>query len=247
MMTMLRGFVKYNTPMMINPKKKPLILFITLENTISQNILWLYASFKENETGEYCDIRDINVDEAVEYLKGKFEANGFHVKMRRFNPTEFTYRDLFSLLLKYEAMMNKTGCVKDTIGGDQRDLWRRVRNFTNPRKILFLSPHQLSSEAKNLVRQNIPNFVKEIANKGYYDGCKVIDQEVDGELYIHIEKRNGSSNLTVQRGKHRKSGRLTPDEDQYVVLPFFDVGSIRDDIESGDLSLKKLPSTDNDW
>ena len=80
--------------------------------------------------------------------------------MRRFNPTEFGYRDLFNVLLKYESegyeihallidylnMMSKVGCVKDTIGGDVRDLFRRIRNFTNSRKTLMITPHQLSSE-----------------------------------------------------------------------------------------------------
>lgn len=262
LMSILRGFVQYNTPRMLDPKKKPLILFITLENSISQNILWLYANFKEHETGEFCDIRNISVEEAATYLKAKFEENGFTVKMRRFNPTEFTYRDLFNVLLKYEAegfeihallidylnMMNKAGCVKDTTGGDVRDLFRRVRNYTNPRGITFITPHQLSSDAKNLVRQNIDNFVKQIANQGYYDSCKLIDQEVDGELYIHIEKKGGRSYLTVQRGKHRKAGKITPEEDLYTVLPFLDVGAINDDVGKTDLSMKKLTGgSDFEW
>lgn len=254
LLTLLKGLVTYNKPLMLDEKKKPLILLITLENSITQNILWLYQSFKENETGEYCDIRNIPIDEAAAYVQEKFTAKGYHVKMRRFNPTEFTYRDLFSVLMNYEAegyeihallidylnMMNKSGCVKDTIGGDVRDIFRRLRNFCSPRKILFISPAQLSSEAKNIVRSGADNFVKEIANKGYYDSCKLIDQEVDGEIYIHIEKRNGNSFLTVQRGKHRKAGKMTPEEDLYTILPFQELGAINDDVDKRDLSMKKF-------
>lgn len=260
LMTILKGLVTYNTPMMIDKKKKPLILFITLENSIAQNILWLYQSFKENETGEPCDIRNISVPDAAAYVNEKFTANGYHVKMRRFNPTEFNYRDLFNVLLKYESdgyeihsllidylnMMNKTGCVKDTIGGDVRDLFRRLRNFTNPRKILFITPHQLSSEAKNIVRSGADGFVKEIANKGYYDSCKLIDQEVDGEIYIHIEKSKGRPYLTVQRGKHRKV-KITPEEHLYYILPFNEVGAIQDDVGKRDLSMKKFLSAEDNW
>lgn len=261
LMTILKGLVCYNKPLLLDPKKKPLILFITLENSITQNVLWLYQSFKENETGEYCDIRNIDIQDAANYVNEKFTANGYHVKMRRFNPTEFTYRDLFDVLLKYEAegyeiqallmdylnMMSKVGCVKDTTGGDVRDIFRRVRNFTNPRKILFITPHQLSSEAKNIVRMGGDDFVKQIANKGYYDSCKLIDQEVDGEIYIHIEKRNGNSFLTVQRGKHRKVGKMTPEEDMFTILPFQDVGAIQDDIDKQDLSMKKFITADALW
>lgn len=261
LMTILKGLVTYNKPLLLDPNKKPLILFITLENSITQNVLWLYQSFKENETGEFCDIRNISIEEAAAYVNEKFTANGYHVRMRRFNPTEFTYRDLFAVLLKYESegyeiqallidylnMMNKAGCVKDTIGGDVRDMFRRVRNFTNPRKILFMTPHQLSSEAKNIVRTGADNFVKEIANKGYYDSCKVIDQEVDGEIYIHIEKRNGNSFLTVQRGKHRKVGKMTPEEDLYTILPFQEIGAINDDVGKPNLAMKKFITTDMMW
>lgn len=260
LMTILKGLVNYNEPLMLDKKKKPLILFITLENSITQNVLWLYQSYKENETGEYCDIKNISIQEAAEYVNSKFTAKGYHVKMRRFNPTEFGYRDLFNVLLKYESegyeihallidylnMMSKVGCVKDTIGGDVRDLFRRIRNFTNSRKTLMITPHQLSSEAKNIVRSGADGFVKEIANKGYYDSCKLIDQEVDGEIYIHIEKVKGTPYLTVQRGKHRKV-KITPEEDLYFILPFQEVGAIIDDVGQRDLSMKKFISSTDDW
>lgn len=81
-------------------------------------------------------------------------------------------------------------------------------------------------------------FVKEIANKGYYDSCKTIDQEVDLEIAIHIEKVDGRSYLTVQRGKHRKI-TPTPQKDLYCVLPFHDVGGVRDDILLEDTTMKE--------
>ena len=260
LMTILKGLVTYNKPLMLDEKKKPLILFITLENSITQNLLWLYQSFKEGETGEYCDIKNISIEEAAKYVNEKFTANGYYVKMRRFNPTEFSYRDLFNVLNQYEAegyeihallidylnMMTKTGCVKDTTGGDVRDLFRRVRNYTNPRKILTITPHQLSSEAKNIVRQGVDGFVKEIANKGYYDSCRLIDQEVDGEIYIHIESHDKRPYLTVQRGKHRKV-KVTDQEHLYFILPFQEIGAIVDDYSGRDLSMKKFLSSVDSW
>lgn len=100
-----------------------------------------------------------------------------------------------------------------------------------------MTPHQLSTEAKMLTRQGVESFVKEIANKGYYDSCRTIDQEVDLEVAIHIEKVNGRSYLTMQRGKHRKV-TPTPQKDLYCVLPFHDIGGVRDDILLEDSSSK---------
>jgi hypothetical protein len=65
--------------------------------------------------------------------------------------------------------------------------------------------------------------VQELPGKGYYRGCKQIDQEVDLEIYIHIEKVNGESFLTCQRGKHRIIGQTEP-KYLYCVLPFTKYG-----------------------
>lgn len=103
-----------------------------------------------------------------------------------------------------------------------------------------MSPHQLSPDAKRMIRTDmaLEDFVKNIANKGYYDGCTTIDQEVDLEFYIHIVKVNGKKYLTIQRGKHRGVND-TPDAHLYTVLPFMPVGNIPDDINGPDISMKK--------
>jgi len=108
-----------------------------------------------------------------------------------------------------------------------------------------VTPHQLSTEAKQLVRMNVDDFVKEIANKGYYADCRQIDQEIDLELYIHIVKSHGSSYLTVQRGKHRKIS-ITPEKDLHCVLKFESVAGIPDDLLGEDKSVSKVGAQTND-
>lgn len=244
----------YNTPFMRDVTKKPLVLRISFENEATNDVLWLYKSLKENETGVKCDTKNISEEEAAAYLQKRLRVNGYHVKMVRIDPTDFTFYRLFDYLMRLEAegyeihflvidylnMMSKNGCTQGPTGHDIRDLFRRVRNFTSKRGIACATPHQLSSEAKNLVKQNIENFVQEIANKGYYDGCRVIDQEVDVEIYVHKEKFNGEYFLTVQRGKHRGLANITPDKHLYGVLKFHEIGDIRDDINDKDLSMRYL-------
>lgn len=90
-----------------------------------------------------------------------------------------------------------------------------------------------------LIRQGADeNFVKDVANRGYYDSCKTLDQEVDGELYIHKVIVEGRSFLTVQRGKHRLVVQ-TKLEYLYTVLTFEDIGDIRDDLHGADTSRKR--------
>ena len=89
-----------------------------------------------------------------------------------------------------------------------------------------------------MIRDGRQNFVKEISEKGYYDKCRTIDNEVDLEIYIHIEKVNRKSYLTIQRGKHRGAD-VIDDRSKYIVLPFTNIGDIKDDINTDEISLEK--------
>jgi hypothetical protein len=142
-------------------------------------------------------------------------------------------------MLDYLSMIPTTGCTTGPAGTDIRDLFRRIRNFCATRDIAVISPHQMSSEAKQLIRDGHQDFVKQVAEKGYWDGSKRLDQEVDRELYIHIEKMMGKSYLTVQRGKDRLP-QVISDSDKYIVYEFSELGPIEDDINGAPIHRKKV-------
>jgi hypothetical protein len=253
-LSLFKHIALYNKPYMLNPKKKPLLLRISFEDPLSLNLPFLYRNIYENKTGKIADINGKSLEELSEYITRELTINGYHIKMMHVNPSLWTYRDLCNKILELEAegyeihlcmldylpMLPTTGCMEGgPIGSPMRDMYRRVRNFFSSRKISLVTPHQLSTEAKMLIRNGLEeSFVKEIANKGYYDGCRTIDQEVDLELYIHKVIVDGKSYLTIQRGKHRVIIQ-TPEEHKFCVLPFHDVGDIRDDINDVDTSTKR--------
>lgn len=252
MLNILKHTALYNTPYMRDNSKIPLLLFVSFENSATDNLMWLYVNLKENETGEACDVQNVNLEEAAAYVSERMERNGYKIKMLRIDPSDYTFHDMFDLVKSLEAegyeihqficdylnMMSKKGTSGGANGADIRDLFRRVRNFMSPRGINFITPHQLSPDAKALVRMGVEDFVKEVANKGYWDSCKAIDQEVDLEIIIHIVKINGESFLTIQRGKHRKV-QITLEKDLYTVLKFSPIGGIRDDVNGPDTSLTR--------
>lgn len=263
---MLIHIALFNKPWMRDPSKKPCLVHISLENEVEQNTLWTYAYLKENETGVAVDLKSLDLlspeerqaffKEAARYVAGRLKATGYTVKMVRWDPSKTTYMQLFDYLTRLEMegyevhacvidylnMMSKRGCDQGPMGSDIRDLFRRTRNFTAPRGILCITPHQMNPAAKMLVRQGSQeSLVKEVANKGYYDGCSTIDQEVDLEIYIHKVVVNGDSFLCVQRGKHRKM-KPTPEKDLFFVLPFSPIGSIRMDVDGADTTLKRAGS-----
>ncbi len=247
----LEGVALYNVPFLRNPDKKPLLLHISFENDASDNFCWLYKSLKEQETGELTDPSSVPIEEIHRYVAERLQATGYHIKMMRIDPSDFTYNDLFELItgleedgyeiliafIDYLNMMSKKGCENSTVGKDIQDLFRRTRNFCSKKGIAVVTPHQLSSDAKRLIRMGTDDFVKQIKGKGYWDGCTRLDQEFDFEMYIHIVIQDDKSYLTMQRGKHR-GFHITPPSDHYCVLPFHPIGGIKNDIEGVDLSSK---------
>lgn len=251
MMTLFTHFCLFNSPVLRDRTRKPLIQFITFENEVSDNLLWIYKYLKENETGQPVLDEQINIQEASAYVSARLRETGFEVRMDRFDPTEFSAAAMVNhldslisdgyeiqvLLVDYLNMLPKTGMDAKVAGDDIRLLFRRIRNYSSPRGITFISPHQLSSDALQMVRDNVDDFVRNIANKGYYDGCRRLGQEPDLEIMIHTVVVDGKKYLTVARGKHRNTN--SPEKDQYFVLPFQNVGTIPWDIDGEDSSVAK--------
>lgn len=253
-LSLFKQLAMYNIPYMLDAKKKPLLLRISFEDPLSLNFPFLYRYIKENQTYEYADVVNTSDSDMATTIQKELSVNGYEVYLLHVNPSLWGYRDVQNYILSKEAegfeihvcmldymnMINKRGLDNTgPTGSVIRELFRVMRNFCAPRKIALITPHQLSTEAKMLIRQgNEESFVKDIANKGYYDSCKTIDQEVDLELYIHKIIADNKSWLAVQRGKHRTITQVK-EEHKFTILPFFDIGTIRDDINGADSSRKK--------
>ena len=252
-LTLFKQIALYNKPYMINPDKMPLLVRFTFEDSAEKNMEFLYISLMENETGMKCTTIGLDPKEIAAYVKAKLRINGYHTKIIQVDPTQWTYKHICNKLLEYESqgyeihlcmldyltMVPTTGCAQGPAGTDVRDMYRRMRNFCHPRKIALITPHQLSTEAKRITRDSDHDFVKQIQNKGMYAQCQSLDNEVDWEIYIHKEIMNGESWLTLQRGKHRVNGIL-PEKHKYLVLPFYPIGAIRDDLYLPDSSRSKV-------
>lgn len=250
-MTVFRQVAVHNKPKCKDPTKKPMLLRISFEDKLAENMKFLYQLCKYNEVREYIDIRKISTEEMTSTIQRVMTANGWHIKMIRMDPTQCTYKSIVNKILEYEAegyhiegffpdylgLVPTTGCITTgPIGTDMRDLIRRIRNFFSSRRCFVFNPHQLSTDAKGLIRGGIPEdkFVKEIDGKGYYAGSKQLDQEFDLEQYIHLFHYKKKAYLTIQRGKHRLSSIIEDDKDKYFIIPFPYRMPIPDDLEDED-------------
>ncbi len=230
-LSIFKQIALYNKPYMLDMTKKPMLLRISFEDDTNINLDYLYKVLKTDESLDPVDVSHLTEESMSEYVKQRLEVNGYQIKLLRVDPSQWTYRSICNKIIEYEAqgyeihalmldylgMVPTTGCINSgPTGTDIRDMFRRMRNFTGPKRIALITPHQISSQGKALTRSGINDFhfVKEINGKGYYAGTSQLDQEVDLEIYIHLAKYQKNTYLTVQRGKHR--GYIT-DEKIYTL------------------------------
>lgn len=253
-LTLFKQLAIYNTPVLKNPDKKPMMIRISFEDNLPGNFQFLYQNLYENEHKKRPRLKDITPKQMAGYTIEKLRATGYYLSMLRINPSDWTYKDIQNfvidreaegyevhvLMLDYLPMVPTKGCEVGPAGHDLRDMYRRMRNFTSARDILLLTPHQLSTDVKALMREGTRDWIKKMPGYGGYAGSKQIDQELDGELFINIEKRDGRSYLAIQRGKHRLTTTIAESE-KYIVLPFPEKGSILDDIlEDFEITLRTV-------
>ncbi len=251
----------HNSPIVYEGEegKKPLLLYISFEDPTHTNVQFIYQYLKMNEGIKVTkrELQEIPIKEAAAYVTECMTRTGFYIDMLRVDPTQWDYRSVMNKVIEYEAkgyaihglvldyitMLPTTGCAVGAIGQDRKELLRRIKNFCLSRKSFFITPLQLSAEAKQKLRNGTPHhqLVQEIAELGFYDGIKSIDQEIDLEIFIHMFTIKGKKFLTVQRGKHRGLPDI-PSEEKYFILPFMELNvPIVQDIDRDKISMRTMP------
>lgn len=241
--------IKYNKPHMLDPKKKPLIAYISVEDNIPEIIKFLYEYINMDETGKLASVIDKNPELMASEIKKRLTLNGYHAKIVKLDPSKLNFNKLISviqgwldegyeihaIILDYLEKVPRYDIPEDRSDTRMRLAVRNLRAFCGPKKITLLTPHQLSVDAKKLLRNGVSEsiFVKELPGKGYTSESTQIDQEPDLMWYIHIAKINGQFHLTVQRDRHR--GMPNIEENNFFALPFPKIGPIASDIGKKDI------------
>lgn len=206
----------FNKPKNKDPNKKPLCYRISLEDPIRNNAQFVYQLLKYEETGEAVSLKGVPVDEMTAYVKSRMSINGYHVKMDEVNPLTWTYHNVISriidlesqgyvvevLCIDYLSKLPTTGCTQGSIGDDVLDLLSRVRAYCASRGILFITPHQLNTEAKRIAVAP-DQLLFAIKGGGFFEKTRGLDRVYDiGILQHKVETPNGDF-LHMLIDKHR--------------------------------------------
>lgn len=247
---------RFNIPVMIDKHKKPLVVYISAEDDTPIIMSFMYQYLYLNKYKKSPVMEEITPAEIAEFIKTELGVNGYHVKIMKINPSEWSIKHLFNKVLQWEAegfelhamlfdylaKLPTTGCTITGPGGtDVRDMLNRYRNFFNIRETFSYTPWQISTEAKQLIRNGTPDstFVKEMVGKGYTELSKQVDQVVDLEIYQHKAKINGKWCLTFQRGKHRID-TVIDDDKMYGYLQFPYQAPIMEDVNDTDSDVMQM-------
>lgn len=239
---------RFNIPYMFNPNKTPLVLHITCENSADLNMRYFMDRTHYMLHGTKPNYQVTEPEHLAHCLQEYTGRHGYVFKQLWIPGSSANYMDIQQILMDFEnmgyeihvlcidylALLDKTGCEQGAVGNEIRDLYRKMRNFCNPRKITLITPHQVSGEATNLVRAGETNLVEKIVGLDYYDGCRRLTQEVDVEIVLDIvrikEGKRTRAYQTMAIGKNR-AVRVMPDEHKSCCYEFTEDWGLIPDVE----------------
>ena len=255
LMAMARAHATLNDPPDTGGKL-PIILFISLENEIYENLM---AWFKSMYANTYHKLPDgLKDEEIVEYTMKAFSSRGFRFLVYRRMGENFGYREYVELVeglesklqgkvvatyLDYITLCHR--CPEDkeyNEPGQIQRMLRRFKDFAQHREMFFCTGLQMDSEASRLASSGITNIVKRYG-EAHLSDCKSARKELDILFFLEIENNHiGVPYLTIAWNKH-KYVHDTPQEDKYTAYAFVDKLGLLDDVAGPDRSVKDIYAT----
>ena len=260
LMDITRWQCVYNKPPETGTKT-PVVLFISLENEIAENLQQIYVKL-------FCNLYHkspvgFKDDEIVEFVMRKLGVNGFQLLMFRRMGEAFGYRQFVELVERIE----KNGCkvvsvILDYVTLCKRDsddttkasndakqiqlMYAKFKDFCAHKDMLFVTGLQLDSEASRLAASGQTSIVKKM-NESHLSDAKSLKKECDCLIFMEIENNHkGVPWLTMKIDKHRYVLQDTPVEDRFVAYQYLGELGILDDIEGKDMSSRDIYSENDD-
>lgn len=232
------GACVLNKPKVLDPKKKPLHVYFTIEDPITEIMRKIYVMLMQQEHGLPVDLRGVTFKEQSAYTTKRLTANGAEVFIVDFQNGGSPYLYLNQLMAFEEAGYEIITCGCDYVNlmdtaavgranqsENVKGIHRMISDFTKPRNIFHYTAGQLSADAREVMRMYPDDFISRLIDRGYYEGCKTLSTEFDFELYVAKRTHQGITWQEYAWGKHRKLG-ATDETHKYFAMRFYPVGMI---------------------
>lgn len=214
----------YNVPMLRNNAKIPTLLMESSEDTMDLIIMRMYKLALSVQGQLDGDFQVDAAEDIVSTIVKCFKDNGWFLIINQIEANKDSMQGMFDRVRNLEMKGHEIifygydylGLVPiDKIPGESKSdklqiLFRRVRSFMIARGICFVTPHQLSPEAKKMLKETDDEsevyFAREVAGKSMTETSTKITNEVDVELTIHVAKTPTKNYFTACVGKSRGEG-----------------------------------------
>jgi hypothetical protein len=250
---MLGGIACCNEPYMIDKKKKPLILYLTIEDTRRESIEKIFCNFYMEENDRLVSIRDFSKEEIVEYIKNKITCRGYHFKIIEAEKHKMSPWDVIHLLesldsdgyevhvmgLDYMLLLDTGGVPGGMDTYIIKNLYSIISGYTKPKGITVITGGQVSDDIKDVIGSlDLP---RDAVNSNYAARSKRILDELDMRLFVNVQEYEGKHYHQLAKGKHRL-GKGTSSKHKYAVYEMHSIknkpaGFIKSDI-GGDSMVK---------
>lgn len=207
------GIPIYNkNPTLINSNKKPLILFVSLENEAYQNAVYIYKLLYMQFIGD--DIDKIPLKDLKIKVRKFLHDTGWRIQMMRCQPRQYNF-DFFRTNFQYYESKGYEICavINDYLSKGAESitnmsryeatyrLFSDHRNYCADKGASFFTGAQLNPAAipYNVVNNRVKEFRPDMIAT-----CKDIAKEADLEVYLDIERNHLNEKYWMfRRDKHR--------------------------------------------
>ena len=217
--------------------KKPLFVWISLEDDLSQIIIKMFVYLYFRKYKKMPLLLDITNEQINKFFKEEINATGNRLDLRRIDPDKFTIDKYKNMIQTYERLGYRVISVAvdylekaytdgnkyntGATGSGLKNMVTKFRTHNQEKSILFFTPWQIATDANTLLRGGTTDkeFLHTINGKNYTQGTRGLMQELDVQILIHLVKLNGISYQAVMVGKLKRPNYVEA-VDKFMLIPF---------------------------
>lgn len=244
LMDILRWAAVYNK-YVVEPGKKPLLYFVSLENEVSQNLMNIFKAVYSQVEKKKVNVKEFSIDYITNWLREYFAQFDLEIFIDRYSPHEFTFgkyvqrynsfveQNYQMILFDLDYMSEARGVdPHDTVSAQGRiqmiaENYLKFRNHANSQGYLLTTGHQLTKKADEMASAD-RYAVKKFSAAVMADSSDVF-RIIDILFFLNITVNlDGIPFLLFQLRKNRLS-MDTPEKDKFFAYAFTEFG-IEDDV-----------------
>jgi hypothetical protein len=230
----------------VEPDKKALVYFVSLENEVNQNLMDVFKILYCRIEKRQVDLNTLSIEMITDWLQKYFSQFDVELFIDRYSPHEFSFRKFTQRYnsfvdLGYQVVLFDLDYMSEARGIDPGDSFssqgqiqlikENYLKFANHAKscgYLLATGHQLTKKAEEIARDT--RYPVKKFNPSLMADSSDVHRIVDILFFLQLENNvDGHKFLTMVNRKNRGC-KDTPENHKFCAYPFTEFGIV-DDLE----------------